>query len=122
MSLARAPDRCARGTLGDVEAGGLRIRLHVTPRASSSRILGLRSDADGATVLKVAVTAPAEGGKANAAVIAMLARAWHMPKTSLDIASGKGDRRKILRVSGEPAALAARLAGWAADHRSATGT
>jgi hypothetical protein len=58
----------------------------------------------------VTVTAPAEGGKANRALIVLLARAWRLPKTSIDVVAGVHDRRKTLRISGDAHALALRLA------------
>lgn len=69
---------------------------------------------DGATVLKVRVTEPPEGGKANAALIKLLAKAWKLPKSSLSLVAGHTDRRKTLAVAGDPAALRRELEGWLA--------
>lgn len=77
---------------------GVRVALLVSPRASRNRILGIAADADGGARLKVAVTAPPEDGKANRAVIALLAKSWRVPKTRLSIATGAGARRKLLHV------------------------
>lgn len=79
---------------------GLRVALLVSPRASRNRIEGMTAEPDGGR-LKVAVTAPPEDGKANDAVIALLAKAWRLPKRSLRITAGAGARRKMLHVSGE---------------------
>ena len=62
--------------------------------------------------IKVAVTAPPEGGKANAAVVKLLAKAWDVPKTAISIASGGADRRKLLHIDGDPADLSARIGTW----------
>ncbi len=60
---------------------GVRVRLKVTPRAGSDRVEGLVADADGTVRLKVAVTAAADAGRANGAVVTLLARAWGVPRT-----------------------------------------
>lgn len=91
---------------------GVAVALRVTPGASANRIKGIAVDADGASVLKVAVTAAPEGGKANAALIRLLARAWKVPKTSLSVASGAGSRRKVVHIEGDPRELLARLREW----------
>ena len=56
-------------------ADGVRLAVRLTPKASAERIIGLADEADGGVVLKVAVTAAPEGGKANAALLKVLARA-----------------------------------------------
>ncbi len=91
---------------------GVAVALRVTPKASANRIGGIAEDADGASVVAVAVTAAPEGGKANAALIRLLARAWKVPKTSLSVASGAGSRRKVLHIAGDPQELLARLRAW----------
>lgn len=69
---------------------------------------------DGVTVLKVRVTEPPEDGKANAALIKLLAKAWKLPKSSLTLVAGHSDRRKTLAVAGEPAELLCDLQRWLA--------
>lgn len=97
-------------------ADGVRVELKVTPRAAHARIGGVADDTDGSQVLKVAVTVPPEDGKANRAVIGLLAREWRVPKSAFAMASGAGARRKSLAITGEPNALLARLNGWLKDH------
>ena len=72
--------------------------------------MGLVDEADGGVALKVAVTAAPEGGKANAALLELLARAFCLPPRDLAVVRGATDRRKIVAVTGAPAALAARIA------------
>ena len=88
------------------------MRIRLTPRAARSRVEGVGAGADGGAVLKVAVTAPPERGKANAAMITLLAKAWRLPKTSMAITAGATARRKTLLVKGDGKALVARLNRW----------
>jgi len=69
--------------------------LHVKPRASRDEIGG---EHDGA--LKVAVTAPPVDGKANAAVIKLLAKAFGVSKWSIEILGGTNSRRKRVAIDG----------------------
>ncbi|TXH39100.1 MAG: DUF167 domain-containing protein [Rhodospirillaceae bacterium] len=93
-------------------ADGIRLRLKVAPKARRTAIGDIMADADGAPVLKVAVTAAPEDGKANAAVIALLAKEWGVAKTAISVVSGATDRRKLVEIRGQPEELAARIAGW----------
>jgi len=91
-------------------ASGVTVDLRVQPRA---RRAGLAMAGD---TLKAAVTAPPEDGKANDAVIGLLAEAWRLPRSSFEIVKGQAVRSKTVRVSGEPSALAARVGRWMQDH------
>jgi uncharacterized protein (TIGR00251 family) len=95
-----------------VAADGVRARLRVQPRARRDRVDGLVAEADGGVALKVAVTAPPEDGKANAAVIALLAKAWDRPKSAFTVVAGAADRRKIIHLQGDPARLMQALEPW----------
>jgi uncharacterized protein (TIGR00251 family) len=99
------------------QADGVRIAVRVQPRASRARIDGVEDRGDGAAALKVRVTEAPEGGKANAAVIKLLAKAWGLPKSAMSVVAGAKDRNKTVFVAGEPAALMQRLRVWAADRR-----
>jgi len=93
-------------------ADGVRLRLRVQPRARRSRIDGLVTDADGNRALKIAVTAAPESGAANDAVIALLAKELHLAKSSLALVAGAADRRKIVKLAGDPGQLTRHLSGW----------
>jgi len=88
---------------------GVRLSLRVTPKASRNGIAGLADTASGDKALKVTVTAVPENGKANEAVVKLLAKAWKLPKTSLTVVAGATDRNKIVHVAGDPAELMRRL-------------
>jgi uncharacterized protein len=71
------------------------LRVRVTPRAVRNEVAGER---DG--VLVVRVTAPPEGGKANAATCKVIARALGIAPSRVTVARGAGSRQKSLRVDG----------------------
>ncbi|WP_448192394.1 DUF167 domain-containing protein [Azospirillum sp. sgz301742] len=91
-------------------ADGIRAVLRVTPKASRNAVAGLADTVDGRKALKVTVTTVPEDGKANEAVIKLLAKLWHVPKSSITVVAGHTDRNKILHVAGDPADLMRRLA------------
>ncbi|MBP1806613.1 DUF167 family protein [Rubellimicrobium aerolatum] len=88
---------------------GLRLRLRVTPNAAHDRIDGPETLADGTTVLRLRTRAAPEGGRANAAVLALLARHLGVPKSAVTLLSGDTARLKTVHVEGDPETLAARL-------------
>ncbi|HIJ61802.1 MAG TPA: DUF167 domain-containing protein [Rhodospirillaceae bacterium] len=86
-------------------AGGVRLTVRLTPKASRNRIEGVVAEADGSASLKVSVTAVPEAGKANAALIALLAKSWRMAKRDFEIVAGATDRRKTVVVATEAAEM-----------------
>lgn len=93
-------------------ADGLRVAVRLNPRASRAGVAGVGTDAAGEAYLKVRVNAPPEGGKANAALIRLLAKAWGVAPSRVTLAAGAKDRRKTVHVEGEAAELAALLTRW----------
>ena len=71
------------------------LRVRVTPRAGRNEVAGER---DG--VLLVRVTAPPEGGRANAAACKVIAKALGVGPSRVSVARGAGSRDKLLRVEG----------------------
>ena len=88
---------------------GLRVAIRLAPRAKSDRLLGIAAVADGGRALKVSVTAPARDGRANEALLQLLARTWHLPRRDFSIVAGVTSRSKTVRVAGYPRQLIARL-------------
>jgi uncharacterized protein (TIGR00251 family) len=87
--------------------GGAAFAVKVQPRARKNAITG---ELDG--VLKLALTAPPLDGKANQACIEYLAKLLGVSRSSVTIASGETNRRKVIRVAGLSAAeLSRRLDG-----------
>jgi|TARA_R110000782_G_C14741685_1_gene406256 hypothetical protein len=96
-------------------AEGLRVALKVTPKAAANRLTGLAADAEGGLVLKVSVTAPADKGKANAAVVKLLAKEWGVAKSDIEVTQGAASRTKTLLIRGDGTELMRRLTDWCQD-------
>jgi uncharacterized protein (TIGR00251 family) len=86
----------------------------VQPGGGENRIEGVVRAADGQVRLKVRVTAAAESGKANRALIKLLAKAWRLPAGGIELVVGAKARNKVLLVEGEPEAVSRRLEAWLA--------
>ncbi len=82
----------------DRSAGELRIRVKAVPGSSRDRLAGALGDR-----LKVCVAAPPEGGKANAAIAAMLADALGVPARAIVLRSGDTTPLKSFAVLMAPA-------------------
>lgn len=102
------------------DGGGVTVTLRVRPGARREGIAGVTTEADGAARLKIAVSAPAEDGRANARVIALLARRWRLPKSAFAVVAGARDRRKTMLVTGDAATILARIAADADCTRTTT--
>lgn len=76
-------------------AKGVSFAVKVQPRASKNAITGAVGDA-----LKLALTAPPVEGRANQAVIELLAEVLEIPRSSVTIASGETGRNKVVRIGG----------------------
>ncbi len=77
---------------------GVRVPVKVVAGASRSRVVGIF---DGA--LKVAVAAPPEKGKANKALIKILAETFDLPKNRVSIEQGQSSHHKIVLLHGADA-------------------
>jgi uncharacterized protein (TIGR00251 family) len=71
------------------------INLRVTPSASRDAVMGWRGD-----VLRLRVAAPAQRGKANDAVLRLLAAALGIERQRLRIIRGETSRQKVVSVDG----------------------
>lgn len=78
-----------------------RITIRVTPRASASKVAGVKQGA-----LLVRVTAPPVEGKANKAVCEVIAKELGVPKSRVTVIRGDAGRDKVVEISGVSQALA----------------
>ena len=98
-----------------MEAVLTRVRLRVAPGATRAGVVGRHGDA-----WKVRVTAPAERGRANNAVVRLLAETLELPRTAVTLVSGHSARDKIVELAGiEPEDLERRLSSAAGKDRRA---
>lgn len=82
----------SRGEWADLAQPGAEFTLRVMPAARRQGLAMI----DG--VIRVAVTAPPEDGKANAAVAEVLARALGVAKSRLTLVRGATSRDKLFRL------------------------
>ena len=71
------------------------ITVKVLPKSSRDEVVGMEGD-----VCKVKIKAAPVDGKANKALIAVLAKEFSLPKKSIEIISGWTSRLKRVRISG----------------------
>jgi uncharacterized protein (TIGR00251 family) len=74
---------------------GVRLRLHVQPRASRTEIAGRHGAA-----LKVRIAAPPVDGAANEALVRFLADRLGVSRSAVQLESGAGGRAKVIVVEG----------------------
>jgi len=67
----------------------------VSPGATRSRIVGKHGDG-----WKIHVTAPPEDGRANAAVVRLIADAVSVSRSAVSVVSGHGGKDKIVELAG----------------------
>jgi uncharacterized protein len=88
--------------------GGVVLRLRVVPRASRNAIAGVMEDA-----LKIRLQAPPVEGKANKALVKLLAKTLGVPGRDISIIAGETGRNKRVRVAGVTTAEAEKRLGQA---------
>lgn len=78
----------------------MRLDLKVTPGARHDGFDGWFTDADGRRRLKVKVTAAPEKGKANRAVVKLLAKRLGVAPSDIEVVHGETGRDKTLQIAG----------------------
>jgi len=76
-------------------SGGSALSIKVTPRARKNEIVGVMADG----TLKIRVTAPPVGGKANEAVIELLADVLKVSKSKIEIVAGETGAQKLVSIA-----------------------
>ncbi len=87
-----------------LEANGIALWLRLTPKGGRDAVEGVETLSDGRRVLKARVRAAPDNGKANAALIDLLAGWLRAPKRAISIRSGETARIKQIFIAGAPAA------------------
>jgi hypothetical protein len=76
-----------------------RLELIVSPGAARSELVGRHGDG-----WRARVAAPPERGRANRALVELLAEALGVPRDKVTVVAGKTARRKVVEVDGLDAA------------------
>ena len=87
--------------------GGLYLNVHAQPGARRAQLRGLHGDA-----VKIAVGEAAQDGKANKAIVRLIADALDLPASDVAIASGMTGRRKRVFLNGDAKQLKQKLLNW----------
>jgi uncharacterized protein len=96
-----------------MEAVSTRLLLRVAPGAARAGVVGRHGEA-----WKVRVTAPPEDGRANEAVVRLLAEALAVPRKAVLLVSGHGSRDKVVELTGlDPSQIDRRLSSAALKAR-----
>ena len=101
--MARAPRRGKPRSAAPVPATpaliatptGVLLRVRVQPRARVERLEGLQAGR-----VRLRLTAPPVDGAANAACLAFLARALHIPRSHVHLQAGDKSRDKLVHITG----------------------
>ncbi len=90
-------------------SGAVLLSLRLTPKSSKNALEAIETLSDGRRVLKARVRAAPEDGKANLALLRLLADQLDCPIRALSLTSGATARAKVIRIEGEPERVIARL-------------
>jgi uncharacterized protein (TIGR00251 family) len=97
-----------------MSAASTRLRLRVSPGSGRAEVVGKHGDA-----WKVRVTARPEQGRANEAVVRLMADTLALPLSAVTIVSGHGTRDKIVELAGVgPALIERRLSSASSPDRA----
>ncbi len=91
-------------------AAGLTLVVRLTPKGGRDAIDGIEAMSDGKPVLKARVRAAPEDGKANAALVELLAKSLRAPRSAVTVAAGHTSRVKTVEIAGDSDALSGALA------------
>ena len=83
----------------------VRFAVRLTPKGGRDRVEGWAVDSGGRRYLKARVSAPPEDGKANEALVQLLAKALNVGKSKVRIVSGATSRMKTVEAEVNPAEL-----------------
>jgi hypothetical protein len=88
---------------------GLTLYIRLTPKGGRDAIDGVEKLSDGKSVLKVRVRAIPEDGKANTALMKLIAETFACPISTIAIVSGATARIKTVRIKGNAQQLTLKL-------------
>ena len=97
-------------------SGTIRLHLRVSPGAARAAVVGRHGEA-----WKLRVCAPAEHGRANEAVVALLAETLELARADVAIVSGHTARNKVASLAGLERVELERRLGLAAERGQEAG-
>jgi uncharacterized protein len=89
---------------------GVRVAIRLSPRAKADRLNGVAVGVGGRRMVAAMVSAAPEDGRANMALLQLLAQAWRLPRRDLSLVGGAASRHKTVHIAGDPQQLVERLA------------
>lgn len=99
------------------DGADLLLAIRLSPRASRAQIGGLFTDSHGSRWLQASVTAPPDRGKANATLIALLAKRLRIPASTILLEAGDTNRLKRLRIADCTPAIEQALQNMSSEER-----
>ncbi len=72
----------------------MKIKIRVLPRSSKNEVVGEMADG----ILKVKLTAPPVDGKANEALLELLAEHYGVKKNKIKLTSGLTSKNKVVEI------------------------
>lgn len=90
--------------------GGLVLHVRLTPKGGRDGLDGVEILGDGRAVLKARVRAVPEDGKANDALIKLIAKAAGVANSAVTVSAGHASRVKTLAIAGDAEKAVAALA------------
>jgi len=76
----------------------VRVQVHVTPKSRVNAVEAIGEGSEGR--IRVRVTAAPEDGKANDAVVELLAKMLGLPRRAVRVAGGAASRVKWIEIDG----------------------
>ena len=93
-----------------IRPDGLILYVRLTPKGGRDAVDGVETLSDGKPILKARVRAVPEDGKANAALIKLIAKAFDVSTSQVTLEAGATSRIKTLKIAGDAGALVALFA------------
>jgi uncharacterized protein len=118
LSWPRCDKLTAQARPWTARENGVVLHVRLTPKSSRDALEGVEALADGACVLKARVRAVPEDGKANDALVALVAKSLKIPASRAKITSGATARHKTLLLEGDASEISAKLEHLVAGPKS----
>lgn len=93
-----------------IRPDGLVLHVRLTPKGGRDAVDGVETLSDGKPILKVRVRAVPEDGKANSALIKVIAKTFDISASQVALEAGATSRIKTLKIAGDAGALVALFA------------